>query len=76
MYNEVCFAHFILGESGGMHPRKVLNFRPSKISSGAFSSIVWFALNKLCTKKSGNLNSKGGGEILAMQPCSHFLWPV
>ena len=39
VYNEVCFAHFIL-RGGGCTPRKFLNFRPSEITSGAFSSIV------------------------------------
>ena len=56
-YDEVCFAHFILGGSGGIiYPRKFLNFRPSEITSGAFLSIVLlccvaFAINYPCVKK-------------------------
>ena len=26
VYNEVCFADFILGGSGGMHPQQILEF--------------------------------------------------
>ena len=32
-----------LGESGGMCPRKFLNFRPSEIASGTFSDHLWFS---------------------------------
>ena len=38
MHKEVCLAHLILGGSGDMPPRKILNFRPSKITSGTFLS--------------------------------------
>ena len=32
-----------LGESRGMPPRKVLNFRPSAIASDTFSDHLWFS---------------------------------
>ena len=57
MYKEVYFAHFILEGSGGMLPQKILKFRPSEITSSAFSSK--FTLPMVCSYYT----------LLTMQPC-------
>ena len=40
--------HFILGGSGGISPKEIFEFRPSEITSGAFSSIVLLCSVVLC----------------------------
>ena len=62
-YKVVYFAHLMLGVSGGMLPQEILKFRPSEITSGAFSSNFTLSMNgpyHWCKNKIWQPSFKGG----------------